>query len=187
MGGYFLDGEGFVRPKQAEKIDSSYLASNRKENYLETKQLRLQLPMKKLITREKRGYIFAAICSAAAAMMMFYKLMLNDLYLKILNYPWMAFVLACLIVGNMVHGFFAFRSFQSLHERSSLDELINTKITFYKSLIINFLLPYLFLIILFVVIGEYAIAIIALMLFILMSMVCYTFDLKPILNLKKEV
>ncbi len=143
--------------------------------------------LNKLITREKRAYLFAAICSAAAALMMFYKLMLNDLYMKILNYPWMAFVLGCLIVGNMIHGFFAFRSFQSLNEKCTLVELIKIKIVFYKSLVINFLLPYLFLIILFVTIREYAIAVIALLLFILMSMVCYTFDLKPILALKKEV
>lgn len=143
--------------------------------------------LNKLITREKRAYLFAAICSAAAALMMFYKLMLNDLYVKILNYPWMAFVLGCLIVGNMIHGFFAFRSFQSLNEKCTLIELIKIKIVFYKSLIINFLLPYLFLIILFVTIHEYAIALIALLLFILMSTVCYVFDLKPILALKKEV
>lgn len=99
----------------------------------------------------------------------------------------MAFVLGCLIVGNVIHGFFAFRSFQALNEKSSLIELIKIKIIFYQSLIVNFLIPYLFLIILFIVIKEYSIAIIALLLFILMSMVCYVFDLKPILSLRKEV
>ena len=143
--------------------------------------------LNKLITRERRGYLFAAICSATAALMMFYKLFLNELYMKILNYPWMAFVLGCLIVGNVIHGFFAFRSFQALNEKSSLIELIKIKIIFYQSLIVNFLIPYLFLIILFIVIKEYSIAIIALLLFILMSMVCYVFDLKPILSLRKEV
>lgn len=142
--------------------------------------------LSKLITRERRAYLFAAGCSAVAAMMMFYKLMLNNLYEKILNYPWMAFVLGCLIIGNIVHGFFAFRSFQSLNEKCTLSELIKIKIVFYKSFIINFLLPYLFLIILFVMIREYAIAIIALLLFILMSMISYVFDLKPILAFKKE-
>ena len=143
--------------------------------------------MSTLIFREKRGYLFAAICSASAALMMFYKLLLNDLYSKILEFPWMAFVLGCLIVGNLVHGFFAFKSFQSMNDSCKLQDLIKIKITFYKSLIINFLVPYLFLIILFVMIEEFRIAVVALLLFILMSMVCYTFDLKPILSLRKEV
>ena len=142
--------------------------------------------MSTLIFREKRGYLFAAICSAAAAMMMFYKLLLNDLYIKIMAYPWMALVLGCFIVGNLIHGYFAFRSFQSFDESCTLDNLIKIKITFYRSLIINFLLPYLFLIVLFVVIKEFRVAIIALLLFILMSMVCYVFDLKPVLSLVKD-
>lgn len=144
------------------------------------------LQLNKLITREKRTYLFAAGCSAVAALMMFYKLLLNDLYVKVLNYPWMAFVLGCLIVGNLVHGFFAFKSFQNLGLNCTLAEIIRIKIIFYKSLIINFLLPYLFLIILFITIREYAVAIIALLLFILMSSISYVFDMKPILALRKE-
>jgi hypothetical protein len=141
--------------------------------------------LNKLIKRERRGYLFAATCSAAAALMIFYKLLLNELYAKIMNYPWMAFVLGCLVVGNMIHGFFAFRSFQLIEENSTISELIKIKIIFYKSLIVNFLLPYLFLIILFIVIKEYSLALIALLLFILMSMVCYVFDLKPMIGLKE--
>ena len=159
---------------------SSLLQKNDEDCIMKNTQLNT------LIYREKRGYLFAAICSAAAALMMFYKLLLNDLYVKILNYPWMAFVLACLTVGNLIHGFFAFRSFQSIDEKCTLVELIKIKIIFYKSLIINFLLPYLFLIILFIVIKEYALSVIALLLFILMSMVCYVFDLKPVLSLREK-
>ena len=86
--------------------------------------------LNKLITREKRGYLFAAICSAAAAMMMFYKLLLNDLYIKIMGYPWMAMVLGFLILGNIIHGFFAFRSYQSIHENCTVVELVKFKIVF---------------------------------------------------------
>ncbi|MBC7427364.1 MAG: hypothetical protein H7336_02050 [Bacteriovorax sp.] len=144
------------------------------------------IQLNKLITKERRGYLFAAVCSAAAALMMFYKLFLNDLYVKIMGYPWMAIVLGLLIIGNMIHGFFAFRSFQSTNEKCTLAELVRLKIIFYKSLVVNFLLPYLFLIILFIAIKEYALAVIALLLFILMSMVCYVFDLKPILALREK-
>jgi hypothetical protein len=145
-----------------------------------------KLQLSRLITREKRGYLFAAICSAAAAMLMFYKLLLNDLYIKIIGYPWMAIVLGCLILGNIIHGFFAFRSFQSIDGTCKLNELIKIKITFYKSLIINFLVPYLFLIILFLAIKEYSLAMIALMLFLLMSSICYVFDLRPMISIGEK-
>ena len=140
--------------------------------------------LNQLVTREKRSYLFAAGCSAVAALMMFYKMLLNDLYVKILNYPWMAFVLGCLIIGNLIHGFFAFKSFKLLNEKYTLEELIKIKIIFYKSLIINFLVPYLMLIILFISIHEYAVAVIALLLFILMSVICYFFDLRPVLAMR---
>ncbi|MBC7712990.1 MAG: hypothetical protein H7177_06610 [Rhizobacter sp.] len=144
------------------------------------------IKLSKLIVRERRGYLFAALCSATAALMIFYKLLLNDLYVKILGYPWMAIVLGCLIVGNLIHGFFAFKSFQSIDEKCTLAEIKKIKVTFYKSLIVNFLLPYLFLIILFVAIKEFGLAVIALLLFLLMSMVCYVFDLRPVLSMREK-
>lgn len=142
--------------------------------------------LNKLIKKEQRSYLVAATCSAGAALMIFYKLLLNELYLKILDYPWMGIVLFFLIVGNLIHGFFAFKSFQAISEQCSLSEIIKTKITFYKSLIVNFLLPYLFLIVLFIFIKEFALAIMALSLFMLMIFVCYVFDLRPILSLKEK-
>ncbi len=140
--------------------------------------------IKVLIFREKRSYLFASLCSAIAALSMFYKLFQNDLYLKILKFPWFALVVGLLILGNMIHGFFAFKSYNELEEESSLDEVKNIKKTYYKSFLINFLTPYVVLIILFIFIKEFIIAFIALVLFFLMSVGCYFFDLKPTMNLK---
>ncbi len=137
-----------------------------------------------LVFREKRSYLFASLCSAMAALSMFYKLFQNDLYVKILKFPWFAFVVALLILGNMVHGFFAFKSFNELEENSDLAMVKEIKKTYYKSFLINFLTPYIVLIILFIVIKEFMIALVAMILFCLMSLGCYFFDLKPTMNLK---
>lgn len=138
-----------------------------------------------LVAKERRSYLFASLCSAMAALFMFYKLLENDLYLKIMNYFWFALVISLLILGNIVHGYFAFKSFNSLGDESGIDEIKAVKRTYYKSLIVNFLTPYMFLIVLFIVMKELAIAMIASLLFLLMIMVCYFFDLKPIMKLKK--
>ena len=116
---------------------------------------------RKIIIRERRSYLIAATCSAVAALLLFYKLMQNDLYLKILNFKWIAGVLFLLIVGNIIHGFFAFKSWSSIEDDANLEDLIKTKINFYKSLVINFFIPYIFLIILFLVMKEFIISTIA--------------------------
>lgn len=136
--------------------------------------------------REKRSYLFASVCSALGALVIFYKLLLNDLYLKFFHYPWIGFVVGALLLGNIGHGYFAFKSFRLVNKKSNIAEIVQVKISFYKSLIINFLIPYLFLIILFIVMKEYILSIFALLLFILMNSFCYQFDLKPILKLKKQ-
>ena len=59
------------------------------------------------------------------------------------------------------------------------------KKAYYKSFLINFLTPYFFLIVLFIAIKEYAIAFLAMALFLLMIVLCYYFDLKPTMRLKK--
>ena len=138
----------------------------------------------KIIIRERRSYLIAAICSAVGALLLFYKLMQNDLYLKILNFRWIAAVLSLLIIGNIIHGFFAFKSWNSLQNDMSMEDIIMTKITFYKSLIVNFFIPYILLIILFFVMQEYVISTIASCLLLVMSMGCYYMDLLPILRQK---
>ncbi len=137
-----------------------------------------------LILREKRSYLFAACCSAVAALFMFYKLFLNDLYLKFLEYKWFGLVVGLLILGNIVHGFFAFKSFSEITSQSDLLEIKKVKRTYYLSLLINFLSPYLSLIILFIFIKEFLAASVALLLLILMVLGCYFLDLKPIMTLK---
>ncbi len=138
-----------------------------------------------LVAREKRSYLFASLCSAIAALCMFYKMFQNDLYLKILDYKWFAFVIGLLIIGNIVHGFFAFRSFNSLDDDSDVEMIKAVKRTYYKSFIINFLSPYMMLIILFIIMKEVAVAMIAFILFLLMIALCYYFDLRPTMRLKK--
>lgn len=138
-----------------------------------------------LVAREKRSYLFASLCSAIAALCMFYKLFQNDLYLKIMDYFWFSLVIGLLILGNIVHGFFAFKSYNSLDDESDVDAIKAIKRTYYKSFIVNFLTPYMFLIILFIVIKEFAVAMIAAILFLLMVSVCYYFDLRPTMKLKK--
>ena len=136
----------------------------------------------KIIIRERRSYLIAAICSAVGALLLFYKLMENDLYLKILNYKWIAAVLLLLIIGNIIHGFFAFKSWNSLEDDMSIEDIIRTKIIFYKSLIVNFFIPYILLIILFFVMKEFVISTIASCLLLLMSLGCYYMDLLPVLR-----
>ena len=137
-----------------------------------------------LISREKRSYFFASLCSAIAALSMFYKVFQNDLYLKILKFPWFAFVVILLILGNTIHGFFAFKSYNELIEDSDLEKVKSIKKVYYKSFLVNFLVPYIVLILLFIFIKEFLIAFIALILFSIMSFGCYYFDLKPTMNLK---
>lgn len=138
-----------------------------------------------LVAREKRSYLFASTCSAVAALFMFYKMFQNDLYIKILKFPWFSLVIGLLIVGNVVHGFFAFRSFNSLNDQSDVDEIKSVKRIYYKSLIVNFLTPYMFLIIFFITVNEYFVALMAFFLFVMMIAGCYFLDLKPTMNLKK--
>ncbi len=141
---------------------------------------------RKIIVRERRSYLIAASCSAVGALLLFYKLMQNDLYLKILNFKWIAAVLFLLIVGNIIHGFFALKSWSSIEDDTVLEDLIKTKITFYKSLVINFFIPYILLIILFFVMKEYFISTIASCMLLIMSMGCYYFDLLPTLRQNKK-
>ena len=138
-----------------------------------------------LIARERRSYLFASLCSAIAALCMFYKLFQNDLYLKILEYVWFSIVIGLLILGNIVHGFFAFKSYNSLNDDMDVEGVKSIKKAYYKSFLINFLTPYFFLIVLFIAIKEYAIAFLAMALFLLMIVLCYYFDLKPTMRLKK--
>lgn len=140
----------------------------------------------KLILRERRSYLFASMCSALAALLLFYKLFQHNLYLKIMDYTWIAVVLGWLILGNIVHGYFAFRSFSSLEDDSDVDDIKAIKITFYKSLAINFFLPYIMLIVLFLVMKEFWVATIASTLLVMMSCGCYYLDLRPILSIKSK-
>lgn len=140
----------------------------------------------KLILRERRSYLFASMSSAMAALLLFYKLFQNNLYLKILDYTWIALVLGWLILGNIIHGYFAFRSFNSLQDETEIDEIKSIKVTFYKSLMINFFLPYIMLIILFIVMKEFLVATIASVLLLMMSGGCYYLDLRPIMLLKNK-
>lgn len=140
----------------------------------------------KLILRERRSYLFASMCSALAALLLFYKLFQHNLYLKIMDYTWIAVVLGWLILGNIVHGYFAFRSFSSLVDDSEVDDIKAIKITFYKSLAINFFLPYIMLIVLFLVMKEFWVATIASTLLVMMSCGCYYLDLRPILSIKSK-
>lgn len=140
----------------------------------------------KLILRERRSYLFASMSSAMAALLLFYKLFQNNLYLKIMDYTWIALVLGWLILGNIVHGYFAFRSFNSLEDNSEIDEIKSIKVTFYKSLLFNFFLPYIMLIILFLVMKEFLVATIASVLLFMMSAGCYYLDLRPIMMLKNK-
>lgn len=140
----------------------------------------------KLILRERRSYLFASMCSAIAALLLFYKLFQNNLYLKIMDYTWIALVLGWLILGNIIHGYFAFRSFNSLEDNSEIDEIKRIKVTFYRSLLINFFLPYIMLIILFLVMKEFKVATIASVLLFMMSAGCYYLDLRPIMLMKKR-
>lgn len=121
-----------------------------------------------------------------AALLLFYKLFQNNLYLKILDYTWIALVLGWLILGNIIHGYFAFRSFNSLQDETEIDEIKSIKVTFYKSLMINFFLPYIMLIILFIVMKEFLVATIASVLLLMMSGGCYYLDLRPIMLLKNK-
>ena len=141
----------------------------------------------KLILKERRSYLFASMCSALAALLLFYKLFQHNLYLKIMDYTWIAIVLGWLILGNIIHGYFAFRSFSILNKNSDVDDIKAVKIIFYKSLTINFFLPYIMLIILFLVMKEIVIATIASMLLVIMSCGCYYLDLRPILLLKNRL
>ncbi len=138
-----------------------------------------------LVAREKRSYLFASTCSAVAALFMFYKMFQNDLYIKILKFPWFSLVIGLLIIGNVVHGFFAFKSFNSLGDESDVDDIKAVKRSYYKSLIVNFLTPYMFLIIFFITIKEFFVAFMAFLLFVLMISGCYFLDLKPTMKLKK--
>jgi hypothetical protein len=140
----------------------------------------------KLVLRERRSYLFASMCSAIAALLLFYKLFQNSLYLKILDYAWIALVLGWLILGNIVHGYFAFKSFNSLTDNTEMDDIKSIKLTFYKSLMINFFLPYIMLIILFVVMNELVIASIASILLFIMGAGCYYLDLRPVMLLKNK-
>lgn len=137
---------------------------------------------RKIIIREKRSYLIAATCSAVGALLLFYKLIQNDLYLKILNFKWIAAVLFLLIVGNIIHGFFALKSYNAIEDDTALEDIIKTKITFYKSLVINFFVPYILLIVLFLVMKEFFISTIASCMLLVMSLGCYYFDLLPTLR-----
>ena len=141
----------------------------------------------KLILKERRSYLFASMCSAIAALLLFYKLFQHNLYLKIMDYTWIAIVLGWLILGNIIHGYFAFRSFSILNKNSDVDDVKTVKIIFYKSLTVNFFLPYIMLIILFLVMKEVKIATIASTLLVIMRCGCYYLDLRPVLLLKNSL
>lgn len=140
---------------------------------------------RKLIKRERHSYLFAACCSAGAALMLFYKLFQHDLYLKIINYIWIAIVLGLLILGNIIHGYFAFKSYYLIEDTSDIRTIKNIKVGFYKSLIINFFFPYALLIILFLGMQELTVATIASVLLLMMTLGCYYLDLRPILKIKE--
>lgn len=145
-----------------------------------------KISTRKLIKRERHSYLFAACCSAGAALLLFYKLFQNNLYLKIINYVWMAVVLGLLILGNIIHGYFAFKSYSLIEDTSDIRTIKNIKIGFYKSLLINFFLPYSFLIMLFLGMQELMVATIAAVLLLMMTLGCYYLDLRPILNIKEK-
>lgn len=140
---------------------------------------------RKLIKRERHSYLFAACCSAGAALLLFYKLFQHDLYLKIINYIWISIVLGLLILGNIIHGYFAFKSYHLIEDTSDIKTIKNIKVGFYKSLIINFFFPYALLIMLFLGMQELAVATIASVLLLMMTLGCYYLDLRPILKIKE--
>ncbi|MBY0415716.1 MAG: hypothetical protein K2Q18_16195, partial [Bdellovibrionales bacterium] len=105
--------------------------------------------VRRIIKRERHSYLFAACCSAGAALLLFYKLFENNLYLKILNYMWMAIVVGLLILGNLIHGYYAFKSYSAIEENTDIDTIKMIKVSIYKSLFINFFFPYALLIMLF--------------------------------------
>ena len=140
----------------------------------------------KLVSREKRSYLFAALCSAFAALLLFYKLFQNNLYMRIIDYVWIAAVLFLLILGNIIHGFFALQSFRSLSDQSDIEKIKTIKLTFYKSLVINFFIPYIMLIILFLSMKEWLIATIASSLFLMMTVGSYYLDFLPTMKLKSS-
>jgi hypothetical protein len=139
-----------------------------------------------LVIKEKRNYLFAAICSAGASLMIFYNIFSSDLYLMFKDFPWMGLIILFLIIGNIIHGYFSLTSFQALKNNSNLLDIINEKQKFYKSLVVNFLIPYFSLILFFAGMKEFALAFSALTIFLGILILCYYFDLKPILKMKSS-
>lgn len=139
-----------------------------------------------LVDRERRNYLFASFCSAFTALLLFYKLFHNDLYLKILEHKWFALVVGAMTIGNSIHGYFAFKSFDATGRVKDLDDILAIKYAYYKSMLFYFFTPYFLTIVLFISLKEYQVAFLATLLLAIMVSVCYFFDLKPILRLKKS-
>lgn len=131
-----------------------------------------------LISKERRSYLFSSLCSGLTVFYLFYHLFQADLFKKLYDFNYLALVLVLITIGNVFHGYFAFRSFQSLSEQSGLSRVIVVKKRFYKSLAINFAIPYFVLIIFFIFIRQYLIASASVLLFTLTVMCCYFFDIK---------
>lgn len=143
-----------------------------------------------LISKEKRSYLFASICSALTSFYFFYSLLHRNLYLEVLKFEYFSIVIFFLLIGNLLHGFFACKSYFNLRDHSSLERIVLIKKVFYKSLLLNFFTPYFILIIFFFAIGQFALGALALFLFLMMMGFCYYFDLRPLLifySLKREL
>jgi hypothetical protein len=138
-----------------------------------------------LIDRDRRNYFFASVCSALTALLIFYKLFHNDFYLRLIEFHWYAAVVGALTLGNLIHGYFAFKSFDSIGKVTDIEGILKVKFSYYKSMIFYFFTPYFLTIVLFITMQEFQIAFLGSLLFALMISICYFFDLKPLLKHKK--
>ncbi|MBY0412569.1 MAG: hypothetical protein K2Q18_00315, partial [Bdellovibrionales bacterium] len=88
--------------------------------------------------------------------------------------------------GNLIHGYYAFKSFSAFEENTYIDTIKMIKVSFYKSLFINFFFPYALLIMLFLGMQELYVATVASVLLLMMTLGCYYLDLRPILMIKSK-
>lgn len=142
--------------------------------------------LRTLIARERFSYLCAFLSSLAISFYLLVQIFQYDILASVMKMKLLAITLLLLGIGNVIHGYFAFRSFFQLADLK-INEVINVKKMFYISLFFNFIIPYNVLIYTFYHLNQGQVALSALILLFAIVLTCLYCDILPFIKSVKNI
>lgn len=142
--------------------------------------------LRTLIARERFSYLCAFLSSLGISFYILVQIFQYDILASVLKMKLLAVTLLLLGIGNIIHGYFAFKSFFQLTDLK-INEVVNVKKIFYISLFFNFIIPYNVLIYTFYFLKQNQVAISALILLMAIVLTCVYCDILPFIRSVKRI